>query len=58
MNDTQKLLKKIDDQANAAELTKTLMGSSGNGGLDVYDAALAMIDLHLARLRSLTEESK
>lgn len=41
----------IADKAQAAETSKRLLGSSGNGGLDVFDAALAQIDLHLARLQ-------
>ena len=39
-------------KAEAAETSKVLLGSSGNGGLDVFDAAIAQIDLHLARLQA------
>jgi len=45
----------IDNKARAAELTSTLLGSSNGGGLAVYDAALARLDLELARLAELAE---
>jgi len=48
--DNQDIVDLIDRRAAAAETTKVLLGSSGNGGLDVYDAALALIDLRLAEL--------
>lgn len=45
------ILDELDKRAQAAEVQKTLLGSSGNGGLDVYDAAIARIDLMLAQTR-------
>jgi len=51
-NDHSDILDRLDERARAAELTKSLLGA-GNGGLDVYDAALACLDLELARLEGI-----
>lgn len=55
--DHAKILDELDKRAQAAELQKTLLGSSGNGGLDVYDAAIARIDLLLAQVKAMGGES-
>ncbi len=47
---TESIAESVQAKAEAAEVSKLLLGSSGNGGLAIFDAALAQIDLHLVRL--------
>ena len=50
-----KLANLVTRKAEAVETAKTLLGSSGRGGLAAFDLTLAQIDLLLAELHAKSE---
>ena len=53
------IIKAIEDRAKAAEASRVLLGSSDDrGGLAVFDAALALLDLRIAELEGLTKKGR